>query len=44
MGEKAAAISEKHYGSRQVMMDAAKKRSEIAPTLSSSLAREVTLK
>ena len=44
MGEKAAAISEKHYGSRQAMMDAAKKRSEIAPTLSSSLAREVTLK
>jgi hypothetical protein len=44
MGEKAAAISEKHYGSRQAMMDAAKKRNEIAPTLSSSLAREVTLK
>jgi hypothetical protein len=44
MGEKAAAITEKHYGSRQAMMDAAKKRSEIAPTLSSSLAREVTLK
>ena len=44
MGERAAAISEKHYGSRQAMMDAAKKRSEIAPTLSSSLAREVTLK
>ena len=44
MGEKAAAISEKHYGSRQAMMDAAKKRNEIAPTLSSTLAREVTLK
>jgi hypothetical protein len=44
MGEKAAAITEKHYGSRQAMMDAARKRSEIAPTLSSSLAREVTLK
>jgi hypothetical protein len=44
MGEKAAAISEKHYGSRQAMMDAAKKRNEMAPTLSSSLAREVTLK
>ncbi|MCU1270877.1 MAG: hypothetical protein JWN74_2171 [Acidobacteriaceae bacterium] len=44
MAEKAAAISEKHYGSRQAMMDAAKKRNEIAPTLSSSLAREVTLK
>ena len=44
LGEKAAAISEKHYGSRQAMMDAAKKRNEMAPTLSSSLAREVTLK
>jgi hypothetical protein len=44
MAEKAAAVSEKHYGSRQAMMDAAKKRNEIAPTLSSSLAREVTLK
>ena len=44
MAEKAAAISEKHYGSRQAMMDAAKKRNEMAPTLSSSLAREVTLK
>jgi len=44
MGEKAATISEKHYGSRQAMMDAAKKRNEIAPTLSSSLAREVSLK
>src|ERR1700686_1880709 len=40
MGEKAAGISEKHYGSRQAMMDAAKKRSEIAPTPSSSLAPE----
>lgn len=44
MAEKAVAITEKHYGSRQAMMDAAKKRSEIAPTLSSSLAREVILK
>jgi DNA polymerase II small subunit/DNA polymerase delta subunit B len=44
MAEKAAGISEKHYGSRQAMMDAAKKRNEIAPTLSTSLAREVTLK
>ena len=44
MGEKAAAISEKHYGSRQAMMEAAKKRNEIAPTLTSSLAREVILK
>jgi hypothetical protein len=44
MAEKAAAITEKHYGSRQAMMDAAKKRNEFSPTLSSSLAREVTLK
>jgi hypothetical protein len=44
MAEKAAAISEKHYGSRQAMMEAAKKRNEIAPTLTSSLAREVILK
>jgi hypothetical protein len=44
MAEKANAIAEKHYGSRQAMMDAAKKRNEIAPTLTSSLAREVILK
>ena len=42
--KKAAAITEKHYGSRQAMMEAAKKRNEFAPTLSSSLAREVVLK
>jgi hypothetical protein len=44
MAEKAAAITVKHYGSREAMMDAAKKRNEFAPTLSSKLAREVTLK
>jgi hypothetical protein len=44
MAEKAAAITEKHYGSRQAMMDAAKKRNEFSPTLSTSLAREVILK
>jgi len=44
MAEKANAIAEKHYGSRQAMMDAAKKRNEFAPTLTSSLAREVSLK
>jgi len=44
MGEKAAAISVKHYGSREAMMDAAKKRNDFAPTLSSKLAREVILK
>jgi hypothetical protein len=44
MAEKAAAITVKHYGSREAMMDAAKKRNDFAPTLSSKLAREVTLK
>ena len=44
MSEKANAIAEKHYGSKQAMMDAAKKRNEFAPTLTSSLAREVSLK
>jgi hypothetical protein len=44
MGEKAAGIAEKHYGGRPAMADAAKKRNEMAPTLSTSLAREVTLK
>jgi len=44
MAEKAGSITEKHYGSRQAMMDAAKKRNEIAPTISSSLAREVMVK
>jgi hypothetical protein len=44
MGDKAGAVAEKHYGSREAMLDAAKKRNEIAPTLSTSLAREVTLK
>jgi hypothetical protein len=44
MAEKATAIAEKHYGNRQAMSDAAKKRNEISPTLRSALAREVTLK
>lgn len=44
MGEKAATITEKHYGNRQAMFDAAKKRNEISPTLTTTLAREVTLK
>jgi hypothetical protein len=43
MAEKANAIVEKHYGTRQAMMDVAKKRIEIAPTVSSSRVREVTL-
>lgn len=44
MGEKGTAITEKHYGSRQAMIDAAKKRAEFSTTVKSSLAREVTLK
>jgi hypothetical protein len=44
MAEKAAAIAEKHYGSRQAMSDAAKKRNEISPATRSALAREVILK
>ena len=38
---KAATISTKHYGSREVMLDAAKKRSEIREVVMSKLAREV---
>jgi len=34
---------EKHYGSRQAMTGAAKKRNEILPTFSNSPARAVTL-
>jgi hypothetical protein len=44
MSEKATAIAEKHYGSREAMMDAAKKRADFSTTIRSSLAREVTLK
>jgi hypothetical protein len=44
MAEKATAIAEKHYGSRQAMIDAGKKRNDISPTLRSTLAREVTLR
>jgi len=38
---KAATISTKHYGSREAMLDAAKKRSEIREVVMSKLAREV---
>lgn len=38
---KAATISTKHYGSRDAMLDAAKKRNEIREVVSSKLAREV---
>lgn len=38
---KAATISTKHYGSREAMLEAAKKRSEIREVVMSKLAREV---
>jgi hypothetical protein len=41
---KGASISVAHYGSRDAMMDAARKRAEISEVVSSHLAREVTLK
>jgi len=41
---KAATISTKHYGSREAMLDAAKKRNEIREVVMSKLAREVTPK
>jgi hypothetical protein len=44
MSEKAASITEKHYGSRDAMFDAAKKRADYSTLVRSSLAREVTLK
>jgi len=44
MAEKATTIAEKHYGSHQASVDAAKKRAEYSTTIKSALAREVTLK
>lgn len=44
MAEKATVISEKHYGSHEASVDAAKKRAEFSTTVKSSLAREVMLK
>ena len=44
MAEKATSIVEKHYGSHQASVDAAKKRAEYSTTVKNSLAREVTLK
>ncbi len=38
---KAATISTKHYGSREAMIEAGKKRSEIREVVASKLAREV---
>ena len=44
MSEKATTIAEKHYGSHQASVEAAKKRADFSTTVKSSLAREVTLK
>jgi hypothetical protein len=44
IAEKATVIAEKHYGSHEAMVDAAKKRAEFSTAVRSSLAREVTLK
>jgi len=41
---KATTMVEKHYGSHEAMVDAAKKRAEYSTTVKSSLAREVILK
>ncbi len=41
---KAATISTKHYGSREAMIEAGKKRSEIREVVASKLAREVMAK
>lgn len=44
MSEKAATISAKHYGSREAMIEAGKKRAEFSSVVKNSLAREVSLK
>ena len=41
---KAATIAVAHYGSRDAMMDAARKRAEISEVVASHLAREIMLK
>jgi len=41
---KAQSIAVQHYGSRDAMMDAARKRAEISDLVASHLAREITLK
>ena len=41
---KAATIATAHYGSRDAMLDAAKKRADFSELVGSHLAREVTLK
>jgi len=42
--EKGATIAIKHYGTREAMLEAGRKRSEFGKVLASRLAREVTLK
>jgi len=44
MSEKAATMAAKHYGSREAMIEAGKKRAEFSTVVKNSLAREVTLK
>jgi hypothetical protein len=44
MGDKAATLAAKHYGSRDAMIEAGKKRSDWSSVVRNSLAREVTLK
>jgi len=41
---KGATIAAKHYGSREAMIEAGKKRTELRETIASHLAREVSLK
>jgi hypothetical protein len=41
---KGATIAAKHYGSRDAMIEAGKRRSELREVIASHLAREVTLK
>lgn len=44
VASKAFTIAEKHYGSREAMAEAARKRNDVAEFEASRLAREVTLK
>jgi hypothetical protein len=41
---KAATVATQHYGTREAMLEAAKKRSETGEVVANRLAREVTLK
>lgn len=44
LDNKGATVSTKHYGSREAMIEAGKRRAEIRELVGSHLAREVTLK